>query len=712
MKTETKTTKKTQSKDEIVLTKNIIALQKGFVNPQNDSQDNRIAVATVQTHLMQWGYMLTEKAFNELSKSNISFIENFHDEVIGYLKVVLGGKYNYEPLYKNFPEEVMSFTDFELFLNTVIHYWTGGAWEPGSAKYEKPIKFENIKYTMIDYGTTERFSQIFTDLVSINQSLTPQDLEIIKWFVNSGEKLVFPSQIPFKENLCTLAAMGIEELPVKTPTDVLRICVHLSGGNISLPKVPSATVKIRKRWSRHIETVDNPVRDGFKFKKFTRKERKYILGLLENTNCDPKEMVLKDQRWVRLGEILHPSEHKTKYPKASRAFDLLRNENVKSWYSHLNQAFNESLENGLKVLSQRPGEFARRIDWLVRTYPKNLALIMDYLGVILKGSSNKVLFEVYTHFEKRLDPVTNRTIMIKGARKRTSLPDLPAIPEDVVNQIHKKLWNVLKDKFSTLEPLGKCWIDEELKKIPLPTNMRSMNFSTKPSIRGQRIPFDNKETNTIRPYLHFTKKHRAITIDLSVLLVGKGKTTHVDWTHLKSDKICVHSGDSWMRTGACAEYVDIYIDKALKAGYRYVLVQANNYNQSEELVHNNYFGIMEREYPKSNKIWLPETTSRAHIIDNLKNKVNIAVIDLEAKEYIIVDEDVNEGKFGLNIISHNDFKLIESSTVPPKVSVYDLVLLHVESRGKLVKSKEKADTIFEFGDFSESYEKTGKLMGV
>lgn len=687
-----------------------------MVCPTDDGQDNKIVVATLQTHLMQWGYMLDEKAFNELSKSNISFIQNFHDEVIDYLRNVMGGKGNYVPLYKNFPEEVISTSDFDLFLNTVIHYWTRGEWEPTEVVFERPINFENIKYNMIGYGTN--FSQIFTDLVSINQSLTPQDLEIVKWFVNSGEKLVFPSQIPFKENLCTLAAMGIEGLPVKTPTDVLRIAVHLSGGDISLPKVPYAKVKQQYRWRRN-EFVDNPERLNFRFKKFSRGERKYILGLLENTNCDPKEMVLKDQRWVRLGEILHPSEYKTKFPKAAHAFWLIRkkdkgqHEKVASWYGWVDTAFKSGLENGLKVLSQRPGEFARRIDWLVRTYPDNLNLIMDYLSDTLKGASNKVLFEVYSHFEKRTEP-KNRYIMVKGSRKRTALPTLPAIPVEIVESIHGRLFSTLKEKFSTLEPLGYCWVDDELKKIPLPTNMRSMNFSTKPSIRGQRIPFDNKDTKTIRPYLHFSKKHRDMTIDLSVLLVGEKVSDYVDWTHLKLDDICAHSGDSWVRTGDCAEYVDINIQKALDAGYRYVLIQANNYCQSEELTQNNYFGIMEREYPKSNKIWLPETTSRAHIINNLKNKANIAIIDLETKEYIIVDEDADSGRFGLNIINHNDFKEIESLIELPKVSVYDLIILHVEARGKLWTegSEEKIDNYFHSKDFMESYEKIGKLMGV
>ncbi len=274
-------------------TKNLVALQKGLVCPPNDGMDNRIAVATVQSHLMQWGYMLNEDSFFALSKSDLSFIETFNNEVITHLKDVMGGKRNYQPLYKNFPQEVMVMSDFELYFNAIRHYWSNGTWEPSNHTYEKDIKFEKIKYNLIKYGDSERFSKIFTDLVSINTSLTPQDLEIIKWFVNSGEKLVFPDTVPFKENLCTLAAMGIEGLPVKTTTDVLRIVVHLSGGDISLPKVPEKEIRMN-RWS-HTKSA-NPEREKFKFKKFSRKERKYILGLLEKTNCDAREMVLRDQR--------------------------------------------------------------------------------------------------------------------------------------------------------------------------------------------------------------------------------------------------------------------------------------------------------------------------------------------------------------------------------------------------------------------------------
>jgi hypothetical protein len=687
------------------LSKNIVALQKNLVCPSNDGMDNRIPVATLQAHLMQWGYMLDEEAFTELSKSDLSVIENFNNEVITYLKEITGGNRNYQPLYKNFPSEVMLKSDFELYINAITHYWSNGTWEPSTDEFEKPIKFEKITYKLIKYGTSEKFSNIFTDLVSINTSLTPTDMDVVKWFVNSGETLTFPNTIPFKENLCTLAALGIQGLPIKTPTDVLRIAVHLSGGDISLPKVPSSEFKMNK-WS---PSVKNPKRESFKFKKFTRSERKYLLGLLETTNCDPKEMVLKDQRWVRLGEILHPMEYKKQFPKSADVFNKIRNEKVQSWYGVLNDAFKVSLEKGLKVLSQRPGEFSRRIDWLVRKNPNELDLILTYLNEVLKGTSNKVLFEVYNHFENRLEPNKNRSVMIKGARKRTELPNLSALSTKTVELIHVKLFETLKEKYSKLEPLGNCWIDENLKKVPLPTNMRSMNFSTKPVIRGQRVLFDNPEAKVIRPFVHWIDKHGNEDLDLSVFFVGDKKCEVLSFSGLRVGNSC-HSGDVRQRKGACAEYIDIDMEDAKSRGHKYAVIDVRNFNGRGLNTVECMFGIMEREYPESNNTWLPETISNCQSLGSESVSTLIAILDLETKEYIMLDID-STGITATGDVK-NTLKVIEQYTKLPKVSVYDLILLHVESRGRQVTLDQNVDTYFKLEDFVTSYEKTGKLMGV
>lgn len=692
------------------MTKNIIALLKNFVTPTDDGMDNRIATSTVQAHLMQYGYMLDEDAFLHVSKADLSWIHTFNNEAINFLKEKMGGKYNFKPLYKNFPQEVMSLTDHELFYNAICHYWSNGTWEPSSHAYERDVKFEKVKYTMLKFADEKTFNSIFTSLVSINTSLKPQDLEIVKWFVTSGISLEFPVQIPFKENLMTLAAMGIPGLPIKTPTDVLRIAVHLSGGDISLPAVPRKMVKqLGRRYGYSTTKIDNPERSKFKFKKFNRAERRYLLSLLEQTHCNPAEMVLKDQRWVRLGEILHPGEYKKQFPKSFDAFTRIREGKVTSWYGQVDRAFKTSFDAGLAKLAERPGEYARRLDMLVRKYPNKIDAIMQIWQNCIDAISNKVLFEQYAHFENRRESKDKRSIFVKGARKPVPLPALPALKPAVIDAIHQNIFGGLKQKFSRLEPLGNCWIDEELKKIPLPTNMRSMDFTLKPVIRGQRISFGNVDTKVVRPFIHWMDKQGSEDLDLSATFVGNKNVKTLSFSDLRVGKSC-HSGDVRHRQGACAEYIDIDIKDALASGYKYVLVDVRNYNGGSLKSVESLFGIMEREYPESNKEWLPETIVGCQELNSQANTTMIAILDLETKEYIYLDIDSN------SITARGDVKailsMVEKYATPPKVSVYDLIRLHVESRGRQVNLDNNIDTYFKAEDFMHSYEKTGELMGV
>ena len=126
-----------------------------------------------------------------------------------------------------------------------------------------------------------------------------------------------------------------------------------------------------------------------------------------------------------------------------------------SWNGEVNKAFKISFVEGLSKLSERPGEFLRKLDFLIRTSkPENVKVVYAALKGILPKVSNKVLFEVYTHFEKRNTPKTNRTIMVKGARKPTTLPDLPAISEKNIMHIKNLIMDTLLDKFETLDDLG------------------------------------------------------------------------------------------------------------------------------------------------------------------------------------------------------------------------------------------------------------------
>jgi hypothetical protein len=696
-------------------TKNIIAFQKGFIYLEDAGQNNAILALTVQAELMKFGYMLTLEATEQVAKASREEIISLHNEVIDLLKDLTGGTRTYKPFYKGFPTEVMQMTECELWVNQIKHYLSDGTWEP--AEWTEPFKttFEFTKYRMISAGTEEMFCRIFTSLCASGQSLTPADLEVIKWFAKTQENLAFPPSIPFKENLCTLAALGLR-VPVKTTTDVLRIAVHLSGGDISLPAVPSKTVRqyTRTRYGGRgtISQVTNPERDKFKFRKFKKAERKYILGLLEASNCDVRDMKLKAQRWIRLGEILHPGVYQKEFPKAYKAFTNVREDKIITWYREVEVAFKMNFDTGLAKLSERPSEFFRRLDYLLRARStKQWDSVLEIFEKLAMSVTNKVLLEVYTHFEGRNTSI-QRSIFIKGARKKTVLPTLAPLPQTLIDRIQDTIFQVMKKKFALLEPIGKCWIDPELKKIPLPTNMRSMSESLVPTVRGQRTPFTAGK-KVIRPFIHWNDERGNEDLDLHGFLMGKAGTVSFGYNGIHKEEYGCYSGDVRHRRGPCAEYVDIDVAKVLAVGYQYFIMVIHNFEgRSLGSLKECVCGVQEREFPERNMSWLPSSIINAFKPQSAASMSLIGIFDLFSKEYIHLDLDWDTFSTFVHR-SEGDalFKAIQPYITLPKVSVYDLMLWHVTGRGELVE-KEEAEKLFLYEDFGSSYVKAIEYLGV
>ena len=694
--------------DNVVLSKNIIQLRNGFVNLPDSKCDNKEMATSVASELMQFGYMLDEKAIENISKASKEDISLFLKEVIEYLKIMTGSSRNYVPFWKGFPEQVMDKGEMELWLYQIAHYDSNGDFVPTEFTRERKVAFEHPKYTKLTSGDNDRFLNIFTKLISVNNSLTEDDLDIVEWFVEENQELRFPEQIPFKENLCTLAGLGLE-VPVKTVTDVLRIAVYLSDGDISLPKVPAKMIR-ESAWTT--KRIENPAREEFKFANFTRKERRFILTLLERTNCDVSEAVLKSSRWIRLGERLHPGEYKNQFPKSFEFFNSLRNEKVRSWFSSVNKAFDSSLEEGLKKLSERPGEFFRRLDYLIRSNSNQKDLVLKYMNQIGHKVSNKVLFEAYEHFEKRNVDNNNRSIMIKGARNRYKLPDLKALSEHTINSVQNSIKKSLLKKFSELNSLGKVWVDEELKNIPMPKNMRSLSSSLKPIIRGQRTSIGNQNAPVVRAFVHWFDEYGNQDVDLTCVLYGKDKVAHVGWNGGHNKSYGTYSGDIRHRRGACAEYVDIKIEAAINEGFKYAVIDANNFTgRPFHTVDECVVGYMERETPEETKHFVPATIAGCMRLQNESSSTLVSVIDLETREYIHLDID----RRGLPVSSAG-FQDILDAIRPyceaPKFSVYDLVMMHIEARGGELVEKEDAEDTFEYSDFENSYIQTLSLMGI
>jgi hypothetical protein len=679
------------------MNKTEVALRHGclVIAPEDGDglQNNRQMVMTINSELMQFGYMLSEDAFNALCNCSKEFLTSWLNEMVTFLQKWLDMS-DYKPFYNNFPETVMEKSVSEMLFDMVLTYWTTGNIE-FDEKIQKEFSFEDTEYKVIRAGNEEDFKNIFTKIAQVNVPITEHDFKVLVWFVKEYGSYNMPDSIPLKENLCALSALGVD-LPVKTPTDVLRIATFMSNGTTDLIMPPK---KVRGSGYNTRSLVDNPDYVKARFKKFKRAERRYLLSLLDKV-ANVSEMVLRKERWLRLGEIIHPGEYSLKYKHAYKAFKTLRNDKVQSWFGFIDKSFNISLEDGLTALSQRPGEFARRLDALMRN--NSYVVVLEYFSKVASKVSNKVLFELLDHFNGRREKAIERKVFIPGARKPVELPILEPLSKLAVDQLESVIWDALLSKFSLLEPLGKVWVDPELKKIPIPSNMKTLNDNLTPVVRGQRMPLNMKK-DTLRVGVFYHNARTSQCIDLSAQLVGRTKAS-LNWTTKKIGDYALHSGDSYGRTGNVSEFMDFNLPKLQETGLKYIVVFMHNYGQTEDLRHGAVVGFQSRENPDKNRDWMKDQVDHTMKINDIRNKLIYCIIDIDQREYIIVDQD-NDG-MGITV----DTKFIDGLVSEPKVSVYDLLSMHVEARGEKVEDPEETTTAFTFEQFSTDYTETLKYM--
>lgn len=696
------------------MNRDLIALRNGFIQiPTNSGviKPNHVQVVmSTQAELMKLGYMLSQDAVNALSEVETSSVIKFHNRSIEYLRKMLGADRNYRPFYINFPDQVMEMSDVELFVNAVLHYWSGGVWEPSQEMKRRGVKFENVNFKVLTpVSGDEWLRQIARDLAAFPKPLDAQRLEELIWIAQNVPN-VEVGYISVKETLCALGAAGIA-VPLTSPTDVLRIATGLSGGDIALPSLPKPNAMTDYSYRYNTKRQDaEQLRETFKFKKFTRAQRKYLLGMIESLKTiDVSEMARHLGRWIRLGEILHPGEYASKYPRTYEAFQKLRNEKVRTFAGQVDVSFAKSAKEGMKVLKTRPGEFARRLDSLVRTYGD---LTLPHFAEIVDKVSSKVVFEMFDHFESRRKS-SPRSVMLKGGKMQV-LDDLPALPKRTVDAIQEIVLGSMTKRFSKLPKMGSVYLDPALKNMPVPFSMQSSSEGVSTMVRGTRIPFSD-DAKTVRGYCHWYDEKCNIDIDLAATFLDENfnELAIVSYWNLRHGDLGVaHSGDVRHRLGDCAEYLDVPIEKCRNKGVRYVIFQAYNYNGgSLASVPGCTFGVMEREYPKNNDIFDAKTVTNSVKMSSPGNSAFPVAFDLELKQWIWVD--LKSDQHGVaNALSGSEKEQLKAIVQGSKISVYDLLKMHVDARGGKLVWLDEADEHFMESDFRDGYSKLTPFMAI
>lgn len=670
-------------------------------------EKNKQIVATMNKNIEVFGYTMSEALFNKLVHMKVKSREVVYDALVSGLKEITGADKVYNPMYPNFPESVMEKGDFELYFNAIVHYWSFGTLLPYEEKNERAPLFNAAKVKVLEAGSFDDLNDIFNNLCASKTSLSKSDVDDMIFILNSA-KVTLPDEIPFKENTACICRLLVDtgvdtdgslcKKYVKTAIDVLRLVTAMSDGDVSLA-------------------------ENTKFRNLKRNERRIIMNLLAGCGNAAEDMSRYAGRWIRVGEKLHPGEFakNKRYTKVVQAFGIIRNDGkIQSFAGRVDAAVaSGDVNTVVSLLKKRPGEFARRIDFLLRTFNKDAdrkAVIMGFAS-IAKDVSSTVLLQVREHFINKLDGNDDmRVFFPKGNLARSYYvknDKTEAIPEDAMKMVIAVCESALINIYGNREFLGKVYIDEAFKDYTVPFSLRSAGKTMTAVSRGSRIAIDDS-AKIIRPFIWWTNtKDDIIDVDLSVAVFADDWNCleHVSYSNLKSSRfgIC-HSGD--ITNGGpvdgegVAEFIDLDIEKALSAGARYAVFNVYNFsNENFSKMEHAAFGFMTRNDMKIGEIFEPSTVKQRMDLASATTTCIPVIFDLKERVFVWCDmaltaDHVRAGYGGINVESNLPSVVVTCKAIVDvkKPNLYDLFTFNATARGVITDNPDEADIRFGLDD--------------
>lgn len=619
--------------------------------------------------LMELGYTLSDDAFKALF--------NVNDEVLGVIYLsfmesiaeLLGMNVKYSPLYG----------EFAGWLNeneTIEEKW-------------ESLKNENLK--VFDLARDENLVNLFNDLMATPRNWSYTDIKLINDYFDNVYYAVksIPEVIPQKENKMTLCKMFIDkglplsQLNIDTATDVLRLAVSLSDGDISFAS------KCR-------------------FKKFDSKTRKVLLNLTKMVNPYSfyEDVSRYPEQWKRLNEILHITSNKKMPKHAQMMKKVCEGDLATSFMGKVDKCYKENdITTLLSLYMQRPGEFARGLHRILsHVNEKEVPIILASFMTVSQEIPVVTMLQLRTFFEAYHN-VNKKYIYPKGniaslftidAQKKLSV--------DVCEKTVKSIDYALIARFCKKEDMGNVYISEEFKHYYLPLNSRSASDTKRTFTRGSRfkVQKENEENGVLRAFIYW----KGIDVDLSALFLDENyqPLNNISFTHL-DEKYAKHSGDVRNAPKGASEFIDVDLN-TLPKEYKYIaytvhVFEGETYKNHEIC----YFGYMDRNKINSRKLYDPKDVKFKVDLNGDFYDETIAIYDVDNKEFIWVDMPVNYRRnTGLQRYAtiENSKKgvasVAEAMINMNRPSLYDLISLNVQARGNLVENKEDADIVYDIED--------------
>ena len=635
----------TKARVTLNVNKEFILIDNNLVQIESISSDRNVSpriMATIAANLIYYGFVLSKEAFDKLASLDEASVKEWWSRFEPSLKEITGDSKNMADyvVYKNFPQEVLDMSQAQYWISQIFMYW--GAPNDWFTEVEenRESMLENTELKILHLVKDGSVQKVLDTLTMSPAKWTPRQFESTLFLVKNEELNLDISKIPFKENMVKLVSAIFEEgieLNIKSATDVLRLAVGLSDGDVSLDT-------------------------NSKFRKFNRSQRQQLLAMLEGSTNLAEDMMRYKGKWKKFMYSLHPGDYANKFPGVCEAYNALYNGKIVTFNGEVELGLLSKSTIVLDMLKSRPGEFMRRLNKVVDVFGNTGAVA--FLSIIDKLTVVQLL-----KVEKYVESVNvrkQRTIAPKGNwNKLQILQGGPTMPIRIKNLLLNTIREEVSGRMKDL--VGPVKLDDRTSMIKLQTNGAELA----PYGRGTSFPIP-ENVKFIRTASYWENKSNGNT-----WFDNGWNFFDENWTNLGTcawnansfgNKAAIFSGDptnSKEMQGKACQMIDLYIDQLADKGVRYAVWNILCYSRTKFKDATDVFAALQwGEQAQTGKLFEPSRCQMAFPLDGDSLTKYIAYIDVKERKLVYMDAN-----FRGNVLSATtNGKLLEE--IMPAFSEY------------------------------------------
>ncbi len=589
------------------------------------------SLATVAANIAHYGFALSARAYATLGLAGEAELRDWWAGVAPVLAALTGDDKRMADfvVYKNFPAEVLAMSEVEYWTRQILMYW--GLPNDLVTEEEAPrAPLADLPAPRVLHPADETsLPRIRAGLHALPARWTDAQWADVAALVDGPTDL---AAVSFVDNRIRLAVLLLEtgvEAHVGTATDVLRLAVALSGG-------------------------DPGLRTAHRLRRFTRPERRRLLGMLEGATHLLDDVARRREPFKRLLFALHPGDYRDAYPRVVQAYDVLyTGAAVTGFAADVERLLAERDPAAADLLATRPGEYARRLHQLILAFgdAPGLDTVVGRLTTLQLLKLRRHLQTVDARHWRMFPPRGNWSkaqIVEAGDRQ------LPAAARDAVLAV---LAGELTRRLAGVGPVA---LDPATARVKLPTN----DAELAPYGRGTVFPLPDR-IRFVRSASYWATGPTGANIwyDNSWNFFDAGWTPIGEccWDRTRFGAAAVFSGDptnSKDLAGRACQLIDLYLDELAGAGVRYAVwsllcFSRRTFADAEDV----HAALQWGEEPQQGTLFEPGRTQLSFPVRGKNLTKFVAYLDLSRRELVYLDANLRSR---VQSASHNGALLTET----------------------------------------------------